>query len=65
MLGFWNGQTSIWSAPLTGCMVTSESRKSLAVPRNSSAMDVLNEQFGKHWQWVFPLKGKVISVCNN
>ena len=39
--------------------------KSLAVPLNSSAMDVLNEQFGKHWQWVFPLKEKAISGCNN
>lgn len=28
-------------------------------------MDVLNERFGKHWQWVFPLKGKAVSGCNN
>jgi integrase len=39
--------------------------KSLAVPLNTSAMGVLNEQFGKHQQWVFPLNGKAISGCNN
>jgi integrase len=40
-------------------------RKSLAVPLNVSAMDVLDRQSGLHRQWVFPLNDRPVSGCSN
>ena len=39
--------------------------KSLAVPLNASAMDVLHSQQAQHWKWVFPLNGRPLYQCNN
>jgi integrase len=39
--------------------------KSLAVPLNASAMNVLRERYGQHWKWVFELNGRPLYQCNN
>ena len=39
--------------------------KSLAVPLNASAINVLKGQHGQHWKWVFPLNGRPLYQCNN
>ena len=39
--------------------------KSLAVPLNASALATLQNQYGEHWKWVFPLNGRPLYQCNN
>ena len=38
----------------------SKTKKAIAVPLNTDAMNVLHEQTGKHPEWVFPYSGKPI-----
>jgi hypothetical protein len=39
--------------------------KDLLVSLNASAVGILQAQYGQHWKWVFPYKGRPLNRCTN